>query len=64
MNPGFAVLMYGCVGLALCVLRLGQGGQWGDALFSGLFWPLDLSRRLIELVVHALVDTVWEEGRA
>ncbi len=63
MNPGLALLMYGTLGLALCALRMGQGCRVDDAVFSGLFWPLDLSRRWIELGVRALIGPGWEEGK-
>jgi hypothetical protein len=35
-------------------LRMGQGAVAEDALFCGLFWPMDVTRRWIELVMRAL----------
>lgn len=54
MSLSLGILLYASLALALSRLRLRQGGRFEDALFCGLFWPMELSRRWIELVVHTL----------
>jgi hypothetical protein len=56
MNYGLSLTLYFSLGLALTLLRRSQGMSFGDALFCGLFWPLDLLRRGIELLVRSLVQ--------
>jgi len=53
-------LLYLALGLALSALRVRQNVRPADALFAGLFWPLDQSRRWIEAVVGVLVKPGWE----
>ncbi len=55
MSLELAILMYACLALALAGLRLKQGIRAGNALFGGLFWPLEMARRWIELTVGILV---------
>lgn len=54
MSLGLEMLLYASLVLALSGLRLRQGKRMGDALFSGLFWPMELSRKWIELLVQTL----------
>mgnify|MGYP001765119755 CR=1 FL=1 len=60
MSLELAAMLYASLGLALAGLRLGQGMGVGDALFGGLFWPLDLARCWIELTVRALLSAGCE----
>jgi hypothetical protein len=53
-------LLYLALGLALSALRIRQAVRPVDALFVGLFWPLDLSRRWIEVVVGVMVKSGWK----
>lgn len=55
MSPCLILILYGVLGVSLGSLRAGQGWAFEDALFSGLFWPLDLSRRCIDLLMGVLV---------
>lgn len=64
MSFSFGLLLYAILGLASTGLRMGQGAVAEDALFCGLFWPMDVTRRWIELVMRALLRAGWEEGRA
>lgn len=57
-------LLYLALGLALSVLRVGQNVRPADALFVGLFWPLDLSRRWIEVVVGGMMNPGWDSEGA
>lgn len=61
MNLGLGVLLYLSLGLALSLLRSGQGLSPGDALFCGLFWPMELMRRWIEVLVDLLLGSGREE---
>ena len=54
MSFSLGITLYLCLGLALARLRRSQGLSLGDALFCGVFWPFDLSRRGIEVLMHAL----------
>lgn len=54
MNTSLGLTLYLALGLALALLRRSQGMSFGDALFCGVFWPLDLLRRSIELLVRGL----------
>ena len=53
-------LLYLALGLALSVLRVRQNVRPADALFVGLFWPMELSRRWIEVVVGVLMNPGWD----
>ena len=61
MNPSLSLVLYLALGLALTLLRHRQGMAFSDALFCGVFWPLELLRRWIELLVRSLVqfDAAW-----
>lgn len=50
MTFSLGFTLYVALGLALAQLRYSQGTPIGDALFCGLFWPLDIFRRGIELL--------------
>lgn len=52
MSLIMAIALYVLLGLALSLLRFSQGLPLGDALFSGAFWPCDLFRRGIELLLR------------
>ncbi|OYY94999.1 MAG: hypothetical protein B7Y41_05455 [Hydrogenophilales bacterium 28-61-23] len=54
MNFSLSLTLYLSLGLALTQLRRNQGMPLSDALFCGVFWPLDLSRRGIELLVRSV----------
>ena len=56
MSTSLGLTLYLILGLALARLRLAQGYRPGDALVGGLFWPLDLGRRWIELLVALLLE--------
>lgn len=56
MNFSLGLTLYLSLGLAMSRLRRSQGMSPGDALFCGLFWPLDLLRRGIELLVRGLLQ--------
>lgn len=60
MSLELASLLYASLGLALTKLRLEQGIGVGDALFGGLFWPLEVARRWIDLTVRALIRAECE----
>ncbi len=60
MSIGLAAVLYASLGLALAGLRLTQGARADDALFTGLFWPLEVTRRWIDVMVRALIRTEWE----
>lgn len=62
MSFSLGLLLYLTLGLALSQLRISQGVRPGDALFGGLFWPLDLVRRWIDVLVGVLLKTGWEKG--
>jgi hypothetical protein len=55
MSFSLGMTLYFFLGLALSQLRRSQGMAAGDALFCGMFWPLDLLRQGIELLVHSLI---------
>ncbi|MBK9326380.1 MAG: hypothetical protein KBF24_00360 [Thiobacillaceae bacterium] len=62
MSTSLGLTLYLILGLALARLRLAQGCRPGDALFGGLFWPLDFSRRWIDLLVALVLDAgVWNK---
>jgi hypothetical protein len=52
MDFSLTLTLYLSLGLALTQLRLSQGMTLSDALFCGMFWPLELLRRWIELLAH------------
>jgi len=54
MNPSLALTLYLSLGLAMTLLRRSQGMSFWDALFCGVFWPLELLRRGIELLVRRM----------
>lgn len=54
MDFSLYLVLYFALGLAMTQLKCRQGRPLADALFHGLFWPLDLSRRGIELLVRSL----------
>lgn len=54
MNTSLGLTLYIALGSALALLRRSQGMSFGDALFCGVFWPLDLLRRSIELLIRGL----------
>jgi hypothetical protein len=56
MNFSLSLTLYLALGLALTLLRRRQGMAFSDALFCGVFWPLELLRRWIDLLVHSLVQ--------
>jgi hypothetical protein len=60
MSFAMGWLFYLALGLALSALRVRQNLRLADALFVGLFWPLELSRRWIEVIVGVLVKSGWE----
>ncbi|HNC99824.1 MAG TPA: hypothetical protein PKW90_27095 [Myxococcota bacterium] len=60
MSPELLITLYASLGLAWTGLRLGRGEEAGNALFAGLFWPLDLPRRWIELMARGLVGAEAE----
>ncbi|MEW5789200.1 MAG: hypothetical protein AB1899_15250 [Pseudomonadota bacterium] len=64
MSPALALSLYVILALSLTVLRLNQGWRPGDALFNGLFWPADLGRRGIDLLMAGLLDLAGQEGRS
>jgi hypothetical protein len=57
MDFSLTLTLYLSLGLALTQLRLSQGMTLSDALFCGMFWPLELLRRWIDLLVGRLVQT-------
>jgi hypothetical protein len=57
MSMALGIALYLFPGLALSLLRRSQGMHGADALFCGLFWPFDMARRGIELLVRGLVQT-------
>ena len=54
MNLSLSLTLYLSLGLAMSLLRRSQGMAFGDALFCGLFGPLDLLRQGIDLLVRSL----------
>lgn len=56
MSFNLTLTLYLSLGLALAQLRRNQGMALSDALFCGVFWPLELLRRGIELLVRSLVQ--------
>jgi hypothetical protein len=56
MSPTLIVLLYLSLGLALSILRLGQGRPTGDALFGGLFWPMEWAACGIRLAAEDLLE--------
>lgn len=56
MSFSLGMTLYFFLGLALSQLRRSQGMTAGDALFCGMFWPLDLLRRGIELLVRGFLS--------
>ena len=56
MSFSLGIALYFSLGLALSQLRISQGLALGDALFSGVFWPFDLLRRGIELLVRGFLS--------
>jgi hypothetical protein len=56
MDFSLTLTLYLSLGLALTQLRRNQGMAVADALFCGVFWPLDLLRRGIELLVRSLLQ--------
>ena len=61
MNLSLSLTLYLSLGLALTLLRRRQGMALSDALFCGMFWPLELMRRWIDLLVRSLFQA--EAGR-
>ncbi len=57
MSLALGIALYLFPGLAWSLLRHSQGMLAADALFCGLFWPFDVVRRGIELLVRGLVQT-------
>lgn len=60
MSIGLAIVLYASLVLALAGLRLNQGARADDALFTGLFWPLEVTRRWIDVMVRVLIHTECE----
>jgi hypothetical protein len=56
MNLSLSLVLYLALGLALTLLRRRQGMALSDALFCGVFWPLEWLRRWIDLLVWRLVQ--------
>jgi len=56
MSISLSMTLYFFLGLALSQLRRSQGMAAGDALFRGMFWPLELLRQGIELLVRSLLQ--------
>lgn len=56
MSFSLAIVFYLFLGLALAYLRRRQGMALDDAAFCGLFWPFDLIRCGIDLLVHRLLQ--------
>ena len=46
MNLSLSIMIYLSLGIALTQLRRNQGLSPSDALFCGLFWPIDLLTRI------------------
>jgi hypothetical protein len=57
MNFSLSLTLYLSLGLALTLLRRSQGMAFSDALFCGVFWPLELMRRGIELLMCSVFQT-------
>jgi len=51
MTFTLGMTLYFSLGLALTQLRRDQGMASDDALFCGVFWPLDLLRCWIDLLI-------------
>jgi hypothetical protein len=64
MSFSLGLLLYLTLGLALSLLRISQGVRTGDALFAGLFWPLDLMCRWIDVLVGVLLRAGLDNGMA
>ncbi len=60
MNFSLSLTLYLSLGLAMTLLRRSQGMAFGDALFCGVFWPLELLRRWIDLLVGRLAAAPCE----
>jgi hypothetical protein len=56
MSFSLVIAFYVFLGLALSHLRRRQGMTLGDAAFCGLFWPFDLLRRGIDLLVRGVLQ--------
>jgi hypothetical protein len=56
MSLQLAIALYLGLGLALGQLRRRQGMKTDDAAFCGLFWPFDLLRHGIDLLVNRLIQ--------
>ena len=54
--------LYGAPGLALAWLRFSQGAHLADALFAGLFWPVDVCRHWIEWGARLLLEASARAG--
>ena len=54
MHLSHSLTLYLALGLALTLLRRRQGMLFSDALFCGVFWPLEVLRRWIELLVRSV----------
>ncbi len=57
MDFSLTLTLYLSLGLAMTQLRLSQSMTLSDALFCGMFWPLELLRRWIDFLVGRLVQT-------
>ena len=56
MSLTLATLLYLSQGIALSILQLNRGRRLGDALFSGLFWPMAWGARCIETVAATVTS--------
>lgn len=56
MDFSLTLTLYLSLGMALTLLRRSQGMLLPDALFCGVFWPLEVLRRWIDLLVRSLVQ--------
>jgi hypothetical protein len=57
MDFSLTLTLYLSLGLALTQLRRSQGMTLSNALFCGVFWPLELLRRWIDLLVRSVFRT-------
>jgi hypothetical protein len=64
MSFSLGLLLYMTLGLSLSLLRISQGVRSDDALFVGLFWPLDLMRRWIDVLIGVLLRAGLDNGMA
>jgi len=64
MNASLALFFYLSLGLALAGLRTTQGARAADALFTGLFWPIEFARHGIDLLIARCLDLLPRGGRA